>query len=449
MKRNFKSHHLSILVGRFSFITALIFISAFFTACPEDPPQPDHRDTSIFLELEKTWITSVSLKVSVADTSSYWNFSLSRDDSAVGTYLVKSSDTIIIDTDLDPNREYLFQAYWLQDSTVQDSSNEIIVMTMDTSSHSVVWDIDTLSTLGYDLRDVTILDNDNIWVVGEIATDSGSFGAAIWNRNQWSTKKFQTSTSNVFPYGIWGFSEENIWLAAGSIYHYNGASTSLKWLRNINTSEIVRKMWGSSTNNLFFVGDESIIIHYNGATFTRMESGSTIGLTDIWGLNDDNIWIGGSVSGGPNPWGSVLLTYNNNTWEKLYEYHVPEDGFGAISMKSIWTDNEDIIYIGGESGNWSYSIKDSQLVDLENVGSWVKSKIRGFSRNDIFSVGQGSEVMHFNGISWYLYPELKAIGNGTVWWRGLAVTKDVVVIVGIDHSAEFGSYPLLVARGYR
>jgi hypothetical protein len=259
-------------------------------------------------------------------------------------------------------------------------------------------------------------------------------------------------------YSIFVFSEEDAWVTNYcSSYHWDGNDWTYYRFSSggvgVNTCA-GNSTWGTSSSDMYFVGISGSIVHYDGKGFEKMESlpgqGVTdIGLTDIWGLDQDHVWIGGDVHGGSSPWGSVLLSLKSNSWEKLYEYHVPEDGYDVISMKSIWTDNTDTIYAGGYSGNWAFSIQDSALIDLEEVGMWVKEKIRGVNRNDIFSVGQGSEVMHFNGRTWYIYPELKSLGNGTVMWKGLSVIKDFVVIVGVDNSAEFGSYPLLVVRGYR
>ena len=55
---------------------------------------------------------------------------------------------------------------------------------MDTTSHNFTWDIDTLGISGT-LRDVQIIDENNIWVVGEIETDTATYNAAHWNGNDW------------------------------------------------------------------------------------------------------------------------------------------------------------------------------------------------------------------------------------------------------------------------
>ena len=56
---------------------------------------------------------------------------------------------------------------------------------MDTTSHNFTWVIDTLGDYGSYLNDVAIIDENNIWVVGNIETDSGEYNAAHWDGIDW------------------------------------------------------------------------------------------------------------------------------------------------------------------------------------------------------------------------------------------------------------------------
>jgi len=54
---------------------------------------------------------------------------------------------------------------------------------MDTTSHNFIWEIDTLGIGGSYLNDVAIIDENNIWVVGNIETDTATYNAAHWDGN--------------------------------------------------------------------------------------------------------------------------------------------------------------------------------------------------------------------------------------------------------------------------
>jgi hypothetical protein len=66
--------------------------------------------------------------------------------------------------------------------------------------------------------------------------------------------------------------------------------------------------------------------------------------------------------------------------------------------------------------------------------------------NDIITTGYG-EVVHFNGSSWFLYPEVKAIGDGFVYWYRVKAKNDFV-IVGGGWYAIYNTVPIIL-RGYR
>ncbi|MBC8175333.1 MAG: hypothetical protein H8E82_06750, partial [Candidatus Marinimicrobia bacterium] len=267
-------------------VTFLMLNFAFlvFTACPDTPDEYE-RDTTIYLELESTGIFTANLRVGVIDTTDVWIFGLSRNDSIILTSNVTAPDTIVKDVGLKPATEYIYRAYFMEDGIAVDSSLEVTAITEDTTSHNFVWEIDTLGEYGSYLKDVAIIDENNVWVVGDIQEDGGPYGVAIWDLEQWSLKKLETETSNVRPRGIWAFSDNNIWFASGSIYHWDGNETTLEWLRDIGTGETVEKIWASSQSNIFFVGNEGTIVHYDGSGFERMESGTDTPLRDIWGLD--------------------------------------------------------------------------------------------------------------------------------------------------------------------
>jgi hypothetical protein len=61
---------------------------------------------------------------------------------------------------------------------------------------------------------------------------------------------------------IWGFSPNNFYIAGYPyIHHFNGVSWDSE-----DTAKFLNAIWGSSENNVFAVGDDGVILHYNGTT---------------------------------------------------------------------------------------------------------------------------------------------------------------------------------------
>lgn len=48
----------------------------------------------------------------------------------------------------------------------------------------------------------------------------------------------------------------------------------------------MNKIWGSSSNDLYVVGNSGNIARYNGSSWTKIESGTTANINDIWGVID-------------------------------------------------------------------------------------------------------------------------------------------------------------------
>jgi hypothetical protein len=58
--------------------------------------------------------------------------------------------------------------------------------------------------------------------------------------------------------------------------------------------------WGTSDDDIFAVGDNGAILHYDGSGWTKMLSNTTKSMYSIWGTSDSNIWASGTdLNNGP------------------------------------------------------------------------------------------------------------------------------------------------------
>ncbi len=438
---------LTIFTCRSFNVGMLTLLTILLTGCPKDPPDPDPRDTSIFLELKKTWTTSMTLKVRVADTSDHWNFSLSRDDSSVGSYAVTSPDTVIVDNGLDPDREYHYRAYWMDNGIVKDSSNELIAVTMDTTSNNFIWTIDTLGNYGSYLNDVAIIDENNIWVVGNIETDSGTFNAAHWDGNEW---EFVLIDRVVDFDGVFALSEDEIWFSDGCfIYEYDGIVFSRKWECDWETfgPGQANKIWGSSPDDIYFIGNSGSIVHYDGAVFKRMESGTDVDLKDIYGIKDNDGQISILTCGYSRDYSQgTLLTFQNNNWSIIFDG--TENIFGAQYgnlISSVWLDIKEQFYVSVFSSLFNLNASNltfTKSITIPSVGIY---KIRGNNPADIFIAGEYGNIWHYNGSTWYKYHDR---ADNNTFFFSIAVADNQVCAVGYLDINSYLSYAI-VNRGVR
>ncbi|NOZ75489.1 MAG: hypothetical protein GXO90_08985, partial [FCB group bacterium] len=415
-------------------------------ACPDNPPT-HHRDSTIHLSVVNEGTFSVRLKVSVEDSSDVWTFRLNRDDSTVAVISSLRADTTVRDGGLLPGHTYRYRAYWLDGGIATDSSEEVTATTMDTTSHNFIWEIDTLGNYGSYLNDVAIVDENNIWVVGYITTDTATYNAAHWNGSEWEMIAIQPQGYILPIQCIYYYNEEDIWFGqSGLPIQWNGHEYYLYTPANSTHpgQPTINAIWGSSPDDIYFVGDGSIV-HYDGSVFRRMESGTEVDLIDISGTTDsEHIFAVGKELSGE----STVLEYHDGLWTVLYysqEYYPHVSLYGQVGCVSVYGDTA---YIVTKNGLWkfNYQTRSSKLVsryDSMLITQDYKSIIVQ-NPNDIAMEGAGFRLIHFNGVNyWYdhtidtLYEHLYQISGD--------FKDNLVVIVGNYNWAQGG----LIVRGYR
>ena len=75
-------------------------------------------------------------------------------------------------------------------------------------------------------------------------------------------------------YGIWGSAFDDVFAvgANGTVLHYNGSEWTLM---NSTVTNDLQNVWGSSSTDVFAVGNEGTVIHYDGLNWTSMTSNTT------------------------------------------------------------------------------------------------------------------------------------------------------------------------------
>jgi len=119
-------------------------------------------------------------------------------------------------------------------------------------------------------------------------------------------------------YSVHYFDEDDIWVTTfGLPIHWDGANWTLYHIQQMGIDASVGwDCWGTSSSNMYFVGYQGGIVHYNGDTFEQMESGTSTYLIDVNGTTDGSsvFATGYEVTGE-----SIALMYNGENWTQLYE----------------------------------------------------------------------------------------------------------------------------------
>lgn len=304
---------------------------------------------------------------------------------------------------------------------------------MDTTSHYFVWEIDMLGDYGSYLKDVAIIDENNVWVVGNIESDSGSFNAALWDGSEWEL----VNAGSKFPkYSIFTLDFNDIWIASTLPFHYDG-----NYWRKFTPEEdgyppglgYINAIWGTSSFDIYFVGDEGNIVHYDGSVFTKMESGTDYPLHHIYGTAPDKIW----ATGDDEHWQSShtsLLFYDGMSWEVIYEENYPEPPpvhppFFVGDIRGV-SSYEDSLFVITNVGLWRESVSTGvATMDERALGEMgYPNDIAANHSNDVFVVGDWGLITHYNGKSWRSYSVAQDEGVSVLY--SIAVKDNHVFIAG-------------------
>ncbi|WP_438045046.1 hypothetical protein [Sorangium sp. So ce128] len=90
------------------------------------------------------------------------------------------------------------------------------------------------------------------------------------------------SPTSVLLGGVWGSGPDDVFVVGdeGTIAHYDGESWQVTLL---DSGEHLQAVWGSGPEDVFAVGLESAILHYDGERWRRMEAPTLASLYGVWG----------------------------------------------------------------------------------------------------------------------------------------------------------------------
>jgi hypothetical protein len=225
----------------------------------------------------------------------------------------------------------------------------------------------------------------------------------------------------------------DIWVGSNCPIRFNGNewqgySQDNGWENGWNFSGYINAIWGTSSSNIYFVGDKGTIVHYDGSKFTKMNSGTDIDLRDIAGIGE-NVFVVGNGDG-PE---SILLELKNGKWNTLLESdsylgNIEHGDYGFISAVDVLGNTA---YIVTEQGlimynyNRNYMSIDYRIHIEMQYDGYLAVTVQ--NTNDVFLFGANGNTLHYNGISWYRDKQINL--PDIVFYKGDGCLKNNVAIM--------------------
>jgi len=191
-------------------------------------------------------------------------------------------------------------------------------------------------------------------------------------------------------------------------------------------------IWGSSPEDIWFVGDSGSIVHYDGSGFTRLESGTDVDLRSISRADDNNIWVSGYL---PSYMEHVLLHYDGQDWNTIVEgWPFIGNEYARIGnlIFGIYADHDDYCWVYTDEGVYHIrSDYDGAAMRIANP-DWVYANYKTVSHSirDVLIFGAYLSIWHYNGITYHHYQDF--IRSGRL--SGGAIRDDIIVSVGQDYT---------------
>ncbi|MEP0861822.1 MAG: hypothetical protein HRF52_10350 [Ignavibacterium sp.] len=420
-------------------LALILQLLLFATSCKQstEPPiiPPDEGvANTIVLTVEWTDLYRINVKWNraKADTLEPFTYRLIQTDEQ-GNKTIKDFTNIILDTNYTagvPDSLAQGKSYWFKvegynkENKLKDTSITVIGKTLSPTSHDIVWQIDTLGQPGNFLNDIWGLDENNVWAVGYVHLPDGESGIIKWNGIEWMS----FPTSSGVKYGIFGFSQSNIFVVGESVNRgfiaiWNGNNwTEYRddyFLSRGDTVYPLRAVWGSASNDVWAVGDFGTIIHWDGKEWKKIKSPLDLSLNDVWGTDANNVYI--LKTSVDNT--STVARYNGIYWEDLTD-RIPA---GPKNFNSIWIDKSGTGYVVGNSTLY-FDGKSFNRVNINQSSYSVR--IRGRNSADVIVSGQRGRVYHFNGLNWVNFPQLEDNSGNFSEISGIQIFKNKIFLVG-------------------
>jgi len=388
--------------------------------CKKSPTEPN---TTATLTVEDVSCTEAWVKVTSANIQIPNTLTLFVNDKADQNITLVSSDTVLYVDSLLPNKSYMFKSQLITNNS-KLITTEAQATTMDTTSHNFTWQTFTFGEHSSStLYDVAIIDENNIWAVGEIYMNDShgnldpiAYNAVHWNGSKWEVKKismlFRGNYITPPLEGVYAFSASDIWFIGSLPIHGDGNNWTMYDLRTtLNPNLSLSKAWGANSSNIYFVGRNGGIAHYDGKSWQKIESGTTLNIGDIWGMSD-----------GKGGYDKYLAADNFmiklDSKNQRTSFTIQQSGF----INSLWAKTDHLIYTAGDGVTL---FKNSNWERTDNLELNLIFRIRGEDYNNVSGLSANRKIYHFNGYTWL---GIATEPNNT--FIKVEITKKIIASVG-------------------
>ncbi len=170
------------------------------------------------------------------------------------------------------------------------------------------------------------------------------------------------------------------------------------------TTVTLEGVWAGSGSEVFAVGENGLILKYDGSSWRTMNSGTGFALEGVWGKSGQDVFATGGDIGLVG--GGIILHYDGNTWTNITPTHMSALTFiggawGPSESADVYfsvTDASSLFSISGII--WHYNGSSWQTAVGKERGFAALESISGTSGSNMFASGDKGTLLHYDGSSW-------------------------------------------------
>ncbi len=241
---------------------------------------------------------------------------------------------------------------------------------------------------------------------------------ALWHYNgtSWQAMSPPSVLSSFLLQGVWGSASNNVYAVGlasngiGIVLHYNGVAWSI-----VNTPLVIDTLyaiWGSDPNHIFVVGEEGVILYYNGRTWQEMDASTEAYLYDVWGSAPDDVYaVGYSYS----DYKGVVLHYDGRSWRQVFT--LPGE-----KIYAIWGFAANDIYIVDTLRTvYHFDGHTWQEMGQPTDRTYYLYDLWGTGPDDLFVVGREGVIARYDGSQWSEHGQVAPFSAADIWTDGTHV----------------------------
>jgi hypothetical protein len=162
-----------------------------------------------------------------------------------------------------------------------------------------------------------------------------------------------------------------------------GCPCQTGWDTMATPATYLNDIHGTAWNDIFAVGDSGQIVHYDGASWAAMASGTDESLESVWARAADDVYAVGSAG--------TILHYDGADWSSEAS-HVTDD------LNGVW----------GRAGGTVFAVGNNGRIVVNDHGDWV-ADVSGTTNalravhgtaTAVRAVGDGPTIVYRLGLEW-------------------------------------------------